>query len=50
MIRTEFAVCTTEELINFALLRDNRTSMEIELAQRLMLAIDKIERMEPPEE
>jgi hypothetical protein len=40
---TEYASLSTEELILYAQLRDGATSLEIELAQRLTLAIDMIE-------
>lgn len=46
MLRTEYAVMETKDLIDYALLRDNRRSMEIELAQRLSIAVDRIKELE----
>jgi hypothetical protein len=40
---TEYASLTAEELIQFALMREGATSLEIELAQKLMIAVDMIE-------
>lgn len=46
MLRTEYAVMETQELIDYALLRDNRRSMEVELAQRLSIALSRINELE----
>lgn len=46
MVRTEYAVLTTEELTSLAQTRAGATHMEIELAQRLQLAADKIVDMD----
>lgn len=43
MIRTTYSHLDTRELIQFALCRDTRSDLELELAQRLELAIDMIE-------
>jgi hypothetical protein len=42
MRRTVYSVLSSEELIDFALQRDNATDMEIELAQRLNIALDML--------
>lgn len=42
MYQTEYSYLTTEELVYYALTRDNRTSLELELAQRLDIAIDML--------
>jgi hypothetical protein len=46
MEHTVFSPYTTEELLNFAQLRDKRTDLEVELAQRLELALQRIEELE----
>ena len=43
MNRTTYSFIPTRELTVFALSRDSRTELEIELAQRLELALDMIE-------
>lgn len=43
MDRTTYSFIPTRELTVFALSRDSRTELEIELAQRLELALDMIE-------
>jgi hypothetical protein len=42
MERTIHATLTTDELIRFAMFKDNRTSLEIELAQRLEVALHQL--------
>lgn len=39
MYQTEYSYLTTEELVHYALSRDNRSSLELELAQRLDIAM-----------
>jgi len=46
MVHTVFSPYTTEELLNFAQLRDTRTDIEVELAQRLEIALQRIEELE----
>lgn len=43
MLRTVYSHLTTEELLGFAMGRDSRSDMEVELAQRLMLAVDMMD-------
>jgi ABC-type branched-subunit amino acid transport system ATPase component len=43
MRRTIYSAMTTEELIDFALQRDNVSEMEVELAQRLYVAMGMLE-------
>ena len=43
MNRTAYSSLPTDELITYALARDNRNDMETELAQRLMLACQMLE-------
>lgn len=45
MERTEYAVLTTDELVQFALSRISRTPLEVELANRLTIANDLVEQM-----
>lgn len=45
MDKTCYSAVGTDELILFACSRDNRTDMETELAQRLMLAMDMLSEM-----
>lgn len=42
MYQTEYSYLTSDELVHYALTRDNRTSLELELAQRLEIAIDML--------
>lgn len=42
MYQTEYSYLTSDELVHYALTRDNRTSLELELAQRLDIAIDML--------
>lgn len=42
MTRTEYAVLTTEELINFCAMKPERTPLETELYQRLESAVDML--------
>lgn len=42
MYQTEYSYLTSDELVHFALCRDNRTSLELELAQRLDIALDML--------
>lgn len=42
MYQTEYSYLTTEELVHYALSRDNRSSLELELAQRLDIAMDML--------
>lgn len=37
--RTVYSTLSTEELIDFAVMRDNRSELEIELAERLEQAV-----------
>jgi hypothetical protein len=43
MKRTSYSCLPTDDLITYALARDSHTEMEVELAQRLMLAVSMIE-------
>lgn len=43
MLRTTYSFIHTRELVQFALARDLRSEMEVELAQRLELALNMIE-------
>jgi hypothetical protein len=42
MYQTEYSYLTSDELVHYALTRDNRSSLELELAQRLEIAIDML--------
>ena len=42
MYQTEYSYLTSDELVHYALSRDNRTSLELELAQRLDIALDML--------
>lgn len=42
MYQTEYSYLTTDELVHYALTRDNRTSLELELAQRLDIAMEML--------
>lgn len=44
MQRTVYSALNSEELVDFALQRDNATQMEIELAQRLGIAMAMLEK------
>lgn len=46
MFHTVFSSYTDEEVLNFAQLRDSRTDLEVELAQRLELTLQRIEELE----
>jgi uncharacterized protein YerC len=46
MKTTAYSALQTEELLEYALLRDNATHMEIELAQRLLLAMQMLEEQD----
>jgi hypothetical protein len=46
MIATVFTTTPTEELINFVSMRTTNTELEIELVQRLTLAMDRIAELE----
>ena len=46
MKRTCYSCLPTDDLLIYALTRDNRTDMEIELAQRLALAVDMLKEQE----
>ena len=43
MLRTVYSTMASEDLVEFALQRDNVTQMEIELAQRLQIALVMLE-------
>lgn len=43
---TEYSCLTTEDLIHYALQRDNRTPMEEELAERLEILLNILEMEE----
>lgn len=43
MDRTIYSFIPNRELVQFALSRDSRTQLELELAQRFLLALDMIE-------
>lgn len=43
MKRTEYSVADTEDLIDLVLSDAHATSREVELAQRLMLAVDMLD-------
>lgn len=43
MQRTVYSALNSEELVEFAVQRDNATQMEIELAQRLLIAMAMLE-------
>lgn len=49
MVTTEYAVLSTEELLQFAIMSGNRTPLEIELAQRLEQSVDMIKSVFRPE-
>ena len=40
---TPYAALTTEDLVDYALHREAKTDLEIELAQRLQIALDMLE-------
>lgn len=40
MVHTEYTFLTNDEIIQFVTCGDNRTALEVELAQRLTVAID----------
>lgn len=42
MYQTEYSYLTSDELVIYALNRDNRSSLELELAQRLDIALDML--------
>ncbi len=42
MIETEYSAIETDDLVEFVLADQNATTREVELAQRLMLAIDML--------
>lgn len=42
MYQTEYSYLTSDELVHYALSRDNRSSLELELAQRLEIAIEML--------
>lgn len=44
---TTYTCVETVDLVNYALCRDNSSELEIELAQRLSLALDMLEEDEP---
>jgi hypothetical protein len=46
MNRTCYSCLPTDDLLIYALSRDNRTDMEVELAQRLILSIDMLKEEE----
>lgn len=46
MERTSLAFLENEELLTLTQCKDNRTELEVELAQRLTTAIDYIEELE----
>lgn len=46
MLRTVYSTMASEDLVEFALQRDNVTQMEIELAQRLHIALGMLEEEE----
>lgn len=46
---TEYSCLTTEDLIQYALQRDNRTPMEEELAERLEILLNILEMEEEDE-
>lgn len=43
MLETPYSLMSSRELVELALCRDNRNELEIELAQRLDLALDVLE-------
>lgn len=43
MLRTPYSHMTTNELLVFTLGRDNSTFLEVELAQRLTIAVDALD-------
>lgn len=45
MKRTVYSIIASDELCEFAVLRDNATEMEIELAQRLTIALAMLEEI-----
>lgn len=45
MQRTVYSALASEELVEFAVHRDNATQMEIELAQRLFVAMGMLEEI-----
>lgn len=46
MLCTEYAAVPSNDLIEYALQRDGRTTLEIELAQRLAIALDMLTQNE----
>lgn len=42
MVTTEYSWMTSEELVHMTMLRDDASALEIELAQRLILALDQL--------
>lgn len=49
MVTTEYAVLSTEELLQFTIMTGTRTPLEIELAQRLEVAVDTLRGVFTPE-
>jgi DNA repair protein RadC len=49
MVTTEYAVLSTEELLQFTIMTGHRTPLEIELAQRLEQAVDMLKGVFTPE-
>lgn len=43
MIETPYSLMPTRDLVELAICRDSRTHLEVELAQRLDLALDMLE-------
>lgn len=42
MVTTEYSWMTSEELVHMALCKDTASHLELELAQRLALALDQL--------
>lgn len=42
MLHTEYSFMTSEELIAFTLTKDDLTNLELELVQRLIIALDQL--------
>lgn len=46
MVHTPYAAVPVSDLVDYALNRDNRSELEIELAQRLAMALTMLEEAE----
>jgi hypothetical protein len=46
LVHTPYAALPVADLVDYALNRDNRSELEIELAQRLVMALDMLAEAE----